>query len=68
MITYLKARALLAPGDKVFIITNAQVEDQKIIWIYRDSIVVQDGWLYFEDHGQSWWLTRLVAQEQLCTK
>lgn len=63
MVTYQKAKQLLDPGDQVFIIINNQVEAQTIIRIHMDSLSVQDGYLYFDDHGQTWWLTRLVAQE-----
>lgn len=65
MITYKKAKQLLAPGDHVFIIANGQVEEQMIIRIFRDSLLVRDGYLYFDEAGQTWWLTRLVAQEKL---
>ena len=63
MITYQKVKQLLGPGDQVYIIADGQVEEQKIIRIHMDSLLVQDGYLYFDDHGQTWWLTRLVAQE-----
>ena len=53
MITYQKAKQLLAPGDQVFIIINNQVETQTITRIHMDSLSVQDGYLYFDDHGQT---------------
>lgn len=62
-LTYRKAKQLLGSGDQVYIIADGRVEQQKIIRIHRDSLLVQDGYLYFDDHGQTWWLTRKVAQE-----
>lgn len=67
MITYRKARALLAPDDKVFIITNGCVEEERVVRVLKNSLLTQNGSLYFDNHGQDWFLTKLVAHEQ-CTK
>lgn len=48
----------------MFIIDSGKVEKQKIIRVYADSIRVEDGFLYFDEHGREWWLTKRVAQEQ----
>ena len=35
-----------------------------------DHLVTDLGWLYYEDHGESWWLTKKIAKEKWeeCTK
>ena len=65
MITYRKAKQLLAPGDHVYIVVDGRVEEQEIVRIHKDTLLVRDGYLYFDDAGLTWWLTRLVAQEKL---
>lgn len=66
MITQRQAKKLLSPGDCVFIIDGGKVKKQKIIKVFADSLRVEDGYLYFEEHGCDWWLTKRVAQENIC--
>ena len=65
VLTYKKAKELLAPGDTVFIIEGGEVVEQKILRINPNSLTVEDGCLYFEDVGASWWLTKRVALDTL---
>lgn len=65
MLTYAKAKALLTPGDTVFIIEGGQIVEQRILSIHRNSLTVEDGYLYFEDVGATWWLTKRVALDTL---
>lgn len=62
MITYNKAKQLLEPGDYVYINEGGQVVEQKVLYIHRDSLRTTDGYLYFDEHGYSWWLTKEGAK------
>ncbi len=61
MLTYRKAKQLLDIGDVVYIIEGGQIEEQKVIRIHQDALAVQDGYLYFDEVGISWWLTKRGA-------
>ena len=63
MITAAKAKALLKPGDCVYIIENGAVQSETVKAILADSLRVTNGFLYFEEHGNDWWLTKKVAAE-----
>ena len=65
MITYAKAKKLLNIGDIVYIIEGGQVVEQKIIRIHKDALAVKDGYLYFDEVGQTWWLTKRGCQDAL---
>lgn len=64
MITQRQAKKPLSAGDFVFIIDDGKVEAQEVVRVYADSIRVTDGYLYFDEHGKDWYLTKRVAQEQ----
>lgn len=64
MLTYAKAKSLLAPGDIVYIVEGGIVE-LPIIRIYQESLTVPGGELYFEDVGKEWFLTKCCAKEAL---
>lgn len=64
MITAAKAKALLKPGDCVYIIENRTVQTETIKAIFADSLRTTNGFLYFDEHGHNWWLTKKVAAEK----
>jgi hypothetical protein len=65
MLGYRKAKQLLDIGDIVYIIEGGQIVELKIIRIHKDALAVQDGYLYFDEVGQSWWLTKRGVQDAL---
>ena len=65
MLTYAKAKKLLNIGDIVYIIEGGRVVEQKIIRIHKDALAVKDGYLYFDEVGQTWWLTRRGVQDAI---
>lgn len=62
MITYKKAVALIIPGDIVYSVENGKITEHKVKRIHADSLCVEDGFLYFDEHGYSWWLTKEGAK------
>ena len=64
MITPLKAWELIAVGESVFY-HDGKVVSAEVKKVDLDHIVTDDGVLYYQDHGQSWWLTEKVAKEKL---
>ena len=69
MITPVKAWDLIEIGDQVFI-HDGGVVPCTVRKVELDHLVTDDGVLYYEDHGELWWLTEKVAKEKLeeCTK
>jgi hypothetical protein len=65
MITMRQAKKYLRPGDEVYIYDEGRVVSHRIKKILSDSLVVEDGFLVFDEHGFTWWLTEKVAKEQL---
>ena len=65
MITMRQAKKHLRPGDEVYIHDEGCVVSQRIKKILSDSLVVEDGFLAFDEHGFTWWLTDKIAKEQL---
>ena len=65
--TYAKARHLLAPGDTVYSIYDGKITEHEVVKIHADSLVVNDGCLYFDDIRDSWWLTKRGAMDALST-
>lgn len=63
MITNAKVRQLLSPGDMVYI-HDGGVVAVVVEKILADSIKAGGGFLYNDDHGESWWLTEKVAKEK----
>lgn len=61
--TYRQAKQLLDIGDTVYIVMGGVVVEQKIKRIHKDALAVEDGYLYFDEVGDSWWLTKKVALE-----
>lgn len=61
--TYRQAKQLLDIGDTVYIVVGGAVVEQRIIRIRKDALAVSDGYLYFDEVGDSWWLTKKVALE-----
>lgn len=61
--TYRQAKQLLDVGDTVYIVVGGVVVEQRIIRIHKDALAVSDGYLYFDEVGETWWLTRKVALE-----
>lgn len=62
MITQAKAKKLLSPGEDVFIREDGKIVSVKILAIYADSLRVEGGGLYYDMHGEEWWLTRKGAE------
>lgn len=60
-LTYRVAKRLLDIGDAVFTVEGGQVIEHKVERIYADCIKVQDGYLYFDEIRETWWLTKKVA-------
>ena len=69
MITHAKVKQLLSPGDAVYILDGGVVA-VTVEKILADSIKAGGGFLYNDDHGETWWLTEKVAKERFeeCTK
>ena len=65
MLSYRKAKQLLDIGDIVYIIERGQIVELKIIRIHQDALAVKDGYLYFDEVGETWWLTKRVAQDAI---
>lgn len=65
MLSYRKAKQLLDIGDTVYIIEGGRILELKIIRIHQDALAVRDGYLYFDEVGESWWLTKRGAQDAL---
>lgn len=65
MLTYRKAKQLLDIGDAVYIIEGGRIVELKIIRIHQDALAGKDGYLYFDEVGISWWLTRRGVQDAL---
>lgn len=63
MITPLKAWELINVGDKVYI-HDGGVIAVTVQKVDVDYLLVDGGVLYYEDHGDQWWLTELVAKEK----
>jgi acyl CoA:acetate/3-ketoacid CoA transferase beta subunit len=70
MITPVKAWDLIEVGDKVFIHDDSVVVPCTVQKVCVDHLVTDLGWLYYEEHGASWWLTEKIAKEKWeeCTK
>ena len=69
MITPVKAWDLIEVGDKVFV-HDGGVMPCSVERVDVDHLVTDLGCLYYEEHGESWWLTEKIAKEKLeeCTK
>lgn len=69
MITLEKARKLIRIGDKVFIHDGGVVPCtvERVGFTYLSTNL---GWLDYEEHGVTWWLTEKIAKEKWeeCTK
>lgn len=65
MITYRKAKQLLAPGDVVYATNGKQIVPAQIRKIGVEYLDTDVDVLYFEDHGILWWLTKRVAKEKV---
>ena len=64
MITSAKAWDLIAVGESVFIHDDRGVVPCTVRKVDLDHLVVDNGVLYYEDHGELWWLTKKVAKEK----
>lgn len=65
VLTYRKAKKVLAVGEDVFLIQNGKVETLKIKHIYADCISVDGGFLAYETAGDDWWLSKKGATDAL---
>lgn len=65
MITYRKAKQLLSPGDVVYTTNGKQIVPTQIRRIGGEYLDTDVDVLYFEDHGDLWWLTEKVAKENI---
>ena len=63
MITPVKAWELIAVGEDVYI-HDGVVVACTVRKVDLDHLVVDGGILYYEDHGELWWLTEIVAKEK----
>lgn len=63
MITPVKAWDLISVGDDVYI-HDGGVVPCTVRKVDLDHLVTDDGVLYYEDHGELWWLTQRVAKEK----
>ena len=64
MISAAKARDLIEVGECVFTYDEDGVIPCTVQKVDTDRLVTDDGQLYFEDHGELWWLTKVVAGEE----
>ena len=63
MITPVKAWDLISVGDKVYI-HDGGVVPCIVVKVDLDHLVTDNGWLYYDEHGENWWLTKKVAKEK----
>lgn len=65
MITYTKAKTLLAPGDVVYTTNGREVIQARISKILADHLLTDVDCLFYDEHGSTWWLTKRVAKEKI---
>lgn len=63
MITLAKARELIQIGDKVFF-HDCGVASCTVKRVGFTCLSTNIGWLDYEEHGVTWWLTEKVAKEK----
>ena len=64
-ITYRQARKYLQPGDVVYTTNGKRIVPAQISRIGGEYMDTDVDVLYFEDHGNLWWLTEKVAKEKV---
>lgn len=62
MMTKEKADRLLLPGEAVFCICQGEVREAHFIRALANSLLTDRGFLEYDDHRISWFLTRVVAE------
>ena len=64
-LTYRTALQLLPPGDTVYSLAESGggAEPAEVLEVCDGWLETSVGILDFDDHGQTWWLTRRVAEE-----
>lgn len=60
--THTQAKKLLTPGDEVYIVDASIIEPVKIKQIHLNCVSVMGGYLYFDDVGDEWFLTKHCAK------
>ena len=69
MITYANAKKLLPPGDEVYTIDeNDFCVPARVIGVYKGYLETDLGILDFDDHGETWLMTKLVSREKFLQK
>lgn len=64
-VTYRQAKKLLQPGDVVYTTNGKVLLLARVDRIFADSLMTDVDVLFFEDHGNLWWLTESVAKERV---
>ena len=64
MITPVKAWDLISVGDQVYIHDEGGVVAVTVRKVDLDHLLVDGGFLYYADHGEEWWLTKIGAKEK----
>lgn len=64
-ITYRQAHKYLQPGDVAYTTNGKQIVPAQILRVGYQYLDTDVDVLYFEDHGDLWWLTEKVAKENI---
>ena len=64
MITYAKAKKLIATGDFVYVLYRGKVIEDSVLKVVSDAVMTDVDELFFEEHGYTWFLTKRVADEK----
>jgi hypothetical protein len=63
-LTFRTARRLLAPGDVVFILLSGRIVPAQVLEICDGWIETTAAVLDFEEVGDTWFLTEIIAKEK----
>lgn len=61
-ITYKQAVENLSVGDTVYMVCGSEVVEKKVLAIRWDKLKCEDCDLYYSDHREKWFLTKLFAR------
>ena len=62
VLTKRKAEKLLSKGDTVFYLNCGSIHKTKFVSAYSDFLRTEDGDLFYDEVGITWFLTKVVAE------
>jgi hypothetical protein len=62
-LTKKRVESLLGIGEKVYTRAGKRVVDATIIFICDDALETDVDTLFFDEHGENWWFTRIEAEK-----